>query len=399
MKNILSILTFVALVPAGFSADFTWTGATGDWDDAANWSPSGPPGSSDTAIIGAVDTAVTAIDLGQPAYSLEGLSFQSGGYDLLEALGGTTITVTGGTVHSQDDDPSFNTIQASLALTAPASTISVQGFDHELDLDDVNASGDLTTDVEGFLCLGGATTVTGAFVKTGFGETCTAGMTATSATVKEGVFTVEGDSNLGSVSIETVGGMLIDYGATVIASKVETSGFLVLSGIVADMGTIEAADGVTVKQDGVLMGGGKIIGDVVVEAGGDLEAGAVLDPESPLNIVGDLALQTDSIMRIDIIDPTTMLGLVSVDGDITLAGNLCVCNSGEVGLYTLIEYTGTLTGTFADIINTLPEFDYEIIYNDLDNTVQLSITAIPEPSSAALAALSGIVFLARRKRA
>lgn len=388
----------MALAPAGFSADFTWTGATGDWDDAANWSPSGPPGISDTAIIGAVDTAVTAIDLGQAAYSLEGLSFQSGGYDLIEAAGGTTITVTGGTVHSQDDDFSFNGIFATLSLTAPASTISVQGMDHELDLDDVTASGDLTTDVEGFLCLGGATTVTGAFVKTGIGETCTMGMTASSATVKDGLFTVENDSNLGSVSIETVGMMVIDYGATVTATSVETSGFLVLSAIYADMGTFEATNGVTVKQDGVLIGGGNIIGDVIVEAGGDLEAGAILDPELPLKIVGDLSLQTDSIMRIDIVDSTTMLGLVSVDGDINLAGSLCVCNSGEIGLYTLLEYTGTLTGTFAGIINALPEFDYEIIYNDLDNTVQLSITAVPEPSTAALAALSGMIVFARRRR-
>jgi len=224
-------------------------------------------------------------------------------------------------------------------------------------------------------------------------------MTASSATVNDGLFSVENDSNLGSVSVEFLGTMLIDYGATVTTTTVEASGFLVVSGLAGGMGTLEATNGVTIKQDGLLTGAGNILGDVIVEAGGDLEAGAVLDPTSPLEIVGDLSLQTDSIMRIDIIDPTLMLGLVSVDGDITLAGDLCVCNSGEVGLYTLIEYTGTLTGTFADIINTLPEFDYEIIYNDVDNIVQLSVTAVPEPTTAALATLGSIVVLARRRRA
>lgn len=331
MKNILSLMAIMALAPVGFAADFTWTGATADWDNAANWSPAGPPGASDSAIIGAVDTAISGIDLGQAAYSLQELNFQSGGYDLLEAAGGTTITVTGGTVHSQDDDSSVNIVAATLSLTAPASTIRVQGVDHEFDLDDVHTAGDLTTDVDGFLCLGGTTSVTGAFIKNGGGETCTAGMTASSATVNDGLFSVENDSNLGSVSVEFLGTMLIDYGATVTTTTVEASGFLVVSGLAGGMGTLEATNGVTIKQDGLLTGAGNILGDVVVEAGGDLEAGAVLDPTSPLEIVGDLSLQTDSIMRIDIIDPTIMLGLVSVDGDITLAGDLCVCNSGEGG--------------------------------------------------------------------
>lgn len=399
MKNLLSLIAFMALAPVGLATDFTWTGATADWDDAANWSPSGPPGASDTAIIGAVDTAVSGIDLGQTAYSLQELNFQSGGYDLIEAAGGTTITVTGSTVHSQADDFSANIVVATLSLAAPSSTIRVLGADHEFDLDDVNAAGDLTTDVDGFLCLGGATTVSGAFIKTGGGETCTAGMTASSATVKNGLFSVENDSTLGSVSVEFLGTMLIDYGATVTATTVEVSGFLAVSELAAGMGTLAATNGVTIKQDGILTGAGNILGDVVVEAGGELEAGALLDPESPLEIAGNLSLQADAIMRITIIDPSTMSGLVSVDGDITLAGNLCVCNSGELGLFTILEYTGTLTGTFVDITNTLPEYDYEIIYNDVDNIVQLSVTAVPEPTTAALATLGGIVALARRRRA
>ncbi len=50
----------------------------------------------------------------------------------------------------QDSDFSFNGIFATPSLTASDNTISVQGMDHELDLDDVNVSGSLTTDVEGF---------------------------------------------------------------------------------------------------------------------------------------------------------------------------------------------------------------------------------------------------------
>ncbi len=62
-------------------------------------------------------------------------------------------------------------------------------------------------------------------------------MTATSASIQEGVLMVENDSNLGAVTIATAGSVVIDFGATVTATSVETSGFLIVSG--ADPGNGE----------------------------------------------------------------------------------------------------------------------------------------------------------------
>ena len=51
---------------------YTWTGVTGDWNVAANWTPSGgPPTATDTATISATGPAYTvAIDTADVAQSL-----------------------------------------------------------------------------------------------------------------------------------------------------------------------------------------------------------------------------------------------------------------------------------------------------------------------------------------
>jgi hypothetical protein len=396
MKTFLPSLALLTIATFAQAADVTWTGAFDiSWDEPTNWTPAGPPGENDTAVIGAVDTDNTTLQLSQAEYSLLGMDFRSGSY-LVLCDPGTTVFLTGGALSSQGDDFSINFVQATLALTAASNTITVLGADHELDLDDLDVAGSLTTATEGFLCLGGVTTVNGAFIKTGAGETCSGlGMTASSASIQEGLFFVESDSSFGDIAIESVGAMSIDYGSTVAAQTVRVAGALVISAYFGGQGTLDAMGGVTIEDEGVLAGAGTILGDVTVEKGGAIEAGAFLDPEAALTITGNVSLEEDSIFRIDIFDATTMLGSVSIEGDFTIAGLLCVCNSGTEGLFTLVEFTGELTGTFAGIINTLPDYNYQLIYNA--NSVQLQVTAIPEPSTAALAIGAAVLLLRRRR--
>ena len=397
MKTFLSTLAFLSFATFGQAADVTWTGSNSIlWDQGANWIPAAPPGVNDTAIIGAVETQNTTLQLSPGDYSLFGLEFRSGGFLISADPESTTMTISGGSLSSQSSDFSTNFLYATLALTAASNTITVLGADHELQLDDLNVSGSLTTDVEGFLCLGGVTTVSGAFIKTGDGEACTgSGMTANSATIQEGLFMIESDSSLGDVTIESVGGMVIDYGSTAVVGTVRSSGLLVVSAYMAGLGTLDAAGGVTIEDEGVLGGGGLILGDVTVEAGGAIEAGALLEPDAPLTVTGNVTLEENSIFRIDIIDSSILLGAVSIEGDFSIAGLLCVCNSGAEGLFTLVEFTGELTGTFAGIINTLPDYEYQLIYNA--NSVQLQVMAIPEPSAAALVLGAAVVLLRRRR--
>lgn len=55
MSRPMLLLCLCLLFCKGAHADFIWTGAANDqiWGTPANWSPSGPPGSSDTAILSA----------------------------------------------------------------------------------------------------------------------------------------------------------------------------------------------------------------------------------------------------------------------------------------------------------------------------------------------------------
>jgi hypothetical protein len=396
MKTLFRTLVLWSFATFAHAGDVTWTGETDElWDTPANWDPQGAPGVNDTAIIGAFETSNTTLELSPSAYSLLGMEFRIGGFRVGGAAE-TTITLTGGILSSQGDDSSTNVVEAAVALTAASNTITVRGAYHELELGDLTVSGSLTTDVEGSLCLSGMTTVTGAFIKTGAGETCTGnGLTAGSATIQEGMLMVEADSSLGDVTIESVGGMVVDYGATATVGTVRSSGLLVVSAFTSGQGTLDAAGGVTIEDEGVLGGAGLILGDVTVEAGGAIEAGAFLEPDAPLTIAGNVTLEENSIFRIDIFDSTTLLGTVSLEGDFSIAGLLCVCNSGAEGLFTLVEFTGELTGTFAGIINTLPDYNYQLIYNA--NSVQLQVTAIPEPTAAALAIGAAVILLRRRR--
>ena len=64
-KGILIVLAGVLLLLAGATAGaatYTWTGSvSGDWQDAGNWNPSGPPLASDTAVFDDSGSAALAV--------------------------------------------------------------------------------------------------------------------------------------------------------------------------------------------------------------------------------------------------------------------------------------------------------------------------------------------------
>lgn len=148
------------------------------------------------------------------------------------------------------------------------------------------------------------------------------------------------------------------------------------SGIVNVSGILTALTGVTVASGGVIGGGGLIEGDLTMLAGAKLQ----FIPGSPLSVTGDVSL--DSTFGVD-----DLLGL---------------SYSTATGTYSLFDTTET---SFS--LLTIQNWGIENAY-DLGGGKSayfgpggLSLTVIPEPSSAALllpATVAAFILLRRRKR-
>jgi hypothetical protein len=401
MKSVVPLLAILAAPFIGHAADVNWKGTTSDsWEVASNWDPATVPTASDVAIFGLLGAAVPSVDLHLPAYTLQGIDFQAGGYSIVDAVPDATpvITLTNGTLSSTGGDFTTNLIAATVRLTSATNTITVTGGDgHELDTDDVEVTGSLTTHVETSLCLGGATTISGAFVKTGEGETCAGGgISAASSAIDDGTLTIEFDSSLGNVTVSSAGTMVVLYGANATANSVESHGVVAVSPLYEDAGVITVTNGLRIKSEGGLTGGGTIVGDVTVESDGSVAPGNFFGDAMKVN--GNLTLELNSTTLVTIVGTNLLMGSFQVTGNLSLNGWLSLNGSDQPGLYTIAQYTGTLTGAYAGVQDADPGYNYDFIYGP--NAVQLSVTAIPEPSTIGLVLLAGGVgvLVARRRK-
>lgn len=401
MKAVLPFLAVLAVSFSSQAANVDWTGAIDvTWEDPLNWDPQNVPGASDVAVFGWEGAPNPVADLHLPAYTLQGIDFQLGGFSIAGAVPDSTpvISLTNGTLSSAGADFTTNFIHATVRLTNAANTITVTGDDgHELDLDDVEVEGSLTTHVETSLCLGGTTTVSGAFTKTGEGETCVGGgLAAASSAIDNGMLTIEFDSSLGSTTIANAGTLVVQFGANATAGSIESHGVVAVSPLYEDAGIITVTNGLRIKSDGGLTGGGTIVGNVTVEADGTIAPGNFFG--DALKVNGNLTLEPNSTTLVTIVDTNLLMGSLQVTGDLSLNGWLSLSGSGQPGLYNIAQYTGTLTGSYTGVQDAAPGYSYDFVYGP--GVVQLSVTAIPEPSTVGLTLLAGgvCVLVARRRR-
>ncbi|HMM76473.1 MAG TPA: hypothetical protein PJ986_12240 [Gammaproteobacteria bacterium] len=108
----------LSLASVGPAAALTWNGVNGNWTDGGNWTPAGPPGTADVAVINA-GTAQLDTDT-----SILGLT-QGGG-----TLAGTgTLIVTGDSTWSTGTHSGTGTSQfdAALALSGPGLKVLLGG--------------------------------------------------------------------------------------------------------------------------------------------------------------------------------------------------------------------------------------------------------------------------------
>lgn len=195
---------------------------------------------------------------------------------------------------------------------------------------------------------------------------------------------------------KTGAGRLVIRGGT---DNTNTLGAIVVSAgeLLVTSGTLDARlASVTVNSGALLGGAGNIFRPVTIENGGTLAAG--FDAAGTLT-VGDLSLKNSSILAFEL---GSLLGTNDkiAAQNLVLDGLLNVTNLGglQVGSYTLMTYSGTLTDNGLTINNVPVGFSGSISASG--GIVNLNITTIPEPTTISLFVISslGLIIIRRHRR-
>lgn len=252
-----------------------------------------------------------------------------------------------------------------------------------------------------------ATPQASSLTKTGDGNMVLEGTNTYSGntTVGAGTLTVGGAGQLGAGNYN--GDMVISNGATFVQASSanqtlggvisgggnlvkSSTGTLTLDGLentytgttTIDGGTLllnvnhSGAGDYTVNSGGTLGGIGATTADVTVNSGGTIAPG-----NSPGQLtVGNFTLNTGGTLNIFLSGGVS--SLLQVNGDVNLLGGgvdfTTLTTPLTASLYTFVQYTGSLTGTFG-FTNNLPT-GYELVYGD-DQTIFLAQTNVAYPVS------------------
>lgn len=188
------------------------------------------------------------------------------------------------------------------------------------------------------------------------------------------------------------------------ASNGYTGATTVAGGALVVNGNISTSNLTTVQTGGTI-GGSGTVGALTVQNGGTLAPGT---SPGTLN-TGTLSLANLSNLNFELTPADFTVGggindLVSVTGNLALDGILNLTpTSGDFlsatigNAWRLFDYTGTLTDNtleFGSMPSLGSGLDWDI---DTSTTGQVNLTVIPEPSTALLGALGGILLLRRRR--
>lgn len=282
-------------------------------------------------LSGAISGAGGIVKTGTGVLTLDGANGFTGNVDIREGTLGVAA-------------PTFGSSNQAIADTARVSVSAGATFS----VDDAETIGELTG--SGWVSLLYDLTVGGTDTSFTFGGNISGGSPAsplspTYGLIKTGTgtFTLSGDNDYLS-GTQILGGTLAVTGS-LDSNYIEIGNGAAL----AANGTLAAAQ-VDVRSGGTLYGTGSIAGLVQVNAGGRITgaAGQVLS-------LGALTLGTGAIMDVSLGAPGTS-PLFDVAGDVRLIGTLNVADAGgfgAVGVYRLINYGGTFSGT-ALTLGTLP---------------------------------------------
>jgi autotransporter-associated beta strand protein len=223
--------------------------------------------------------------------------------------------------------------------------------------------------------------------------------------INAGTTTISGSiSGQSAATLTKTGdGKLVMSGANTFAGNVTLN-----AGTLLVNGSNSGAGGYTVNAGAILGGTGSIAGPVSVAAGGIIEPG-----DSPGTLsTGALSLVGGSTMTYELDAPNTVGGgvndLVAITGNLSLPASGVVVNI--VGLpgfnlqpggttYTLMTYTGSLTGSAASFqLGFAPGMVTGATFDTTSEPGAVLITVVPTPGSFGLLGMAGLLAARRRRR-
>jgi fibronectin-binding autotransporter adhesin len=151
-----------------------------------------------------------------------------------------------------------------------------------------------------------------------------------------------------------------------------------------------------VNLQGNMVGSGTIDPGTINHSNGTIAPGLSV---GTLTIAGNLVMAATSVLNFEL---GTSSDLLIVNGNLTLDGVLNVTDSGGFvpGVYTIIDYSGTLTDNGLNLGSLPGEFAYAIVNDPVNTRIQLVVTSVPEPAMLGvfgMLATGGFAVWARRK--
>jgi autotransporter-associated beta strand protein len=214
-----------------------------------------------------------------------------------------------------------------------------------------------------------------------------------------GIIRDSASTGTGDTLIKSGAGIVALSGTTTYSGTTTVNaGTLLINGSLSNGGAA-----VTVADSAALGGSGTINRDVSVLDGatftpGDFNSSSV-SQAGTLTVNGALAFANTSILNFDL---GSSSDLVAVSGNLTLDGvlNITAGSGFGVGTYELFSFTGTLFNNTLTL-GTLPSgFTYALDFSTA-NQVNLTVSAVPEPATAAMilgVVALGAVACTRRRR-
>ncbi len=188
--------------------------------------------------------------------------------------------------------------------------------------------------------------------------------------------------------ISGVGG-LTKTGSGVFALAPPSGGNTYVSGTTVSAGTLlvnntsgsgTGSGPVTVNSGGTLGGTGSIAGAVAINSGGHIAPGMSIESLG----VGSLSLAAGSILDFELdtmlgVDTSDLINVTTTNGLTINGGTLNLVNAGNMtgGFYTLIDYSGGLSGSLSNIsLGSVPAgFSYRLFNDASSQSIELEVTA------------------------